>query len=149
MAAATDQLEVSFPRGRPVGCSIAQPGGVVSVTRVPCFSATGEGQAWAEVLWEPTQGTLHCQALCFRWFHKGRKEWLLLSKDGTVHFVRTSRTGKTVKAGPCGHWHCIQQPATDFGMARSDPPVQWLKLRNFSCTGRGTIPVHNLSFIPE
>ena len=35
------------------------------------------------------------------------------------------------------------------GMARSDPPVQWLKLRNFSCTGCGAIPVHNLSFIPE
>ena len=43
----------------------------------------------------------------------------------------------------------MEQPATDFGMARSDPPVQWLKLRNFSCTGCGTIPVHNLSFIPE
>ena len=39
--------------------------------------------------------------------------------------------------------------ATDFGMARSDPPVQWLKLLNCSCTGCGTIPVHNLSFIPE
>ena len=134
MAAATDQLEVSFPRARPnsVGCSIAQPGGVPSVTRVPFFSATGEEQAWTEVLWEPTQGTLHHQALCFRWFHKGRKEWLLLCEDGT-----------------CGHWRCMEQPATDLGMTRSDPPVQWLKLRNFSCTGCGTIPVHNLSCFPE
>ena len=95
------------------------------------------------------QGTLHRQALWFRWFHKGRKEWLLLSEDGTVHFVRTSGTGKTVRAGPCGHWRCMEQPATDFGMARSDPPVQWLKLRNFSCTGCGAVPVHNLSFVPE
>ena len=28
-------------------------------------------------------------------------------------------------------------------------PVQWLKLRNFSCTSCGTIPVHNLLFAPE
>ena len=96
----------------------------------------------------PTQGTLYHQPLCFRWFHKGRKEWLLLSEDGAVHFVRISRTGKVVRAGPCGHWHCMEQPATDLGMASSDPPVQWLQLRGFSCTGCGNIP-HNLSFIPE
>ena len=142
MAGATDQLEASFPRGRPnsVGCYNAQSRGVHSVTRVPCFSATGEEEAWTEVLWEPSQGTLHHKALCFRWFHKGRKEWLHVSEDGTVHFVRTSRTGRVVRAGPCGHWHCMEQPATDFGMARSDPRVQWLQLRDFSCTGLGVAP---------
>ena len=149
--AATDQLEVSFLRGRlnQTGCYRAQPGGALSVTRVRCFSATGEEEEWTEMLWEPAQGKLHHQALCFRWFHKGRKEWLLLSEDGTVHFVRISRTGRIVRAGPCGHWHCFEQPATDFGMARSDPPVQWLKLRNFSCTGCGAIPVQILLFVPE
>ena len=108
MVGTTVQMEASLQRDRPrsSAVSIVQP----SVTKVPGVSATGEEEAWAEVLWMPTQGTLYHQALCFRWFHKGRKEWLLLSEDGAIHFVRTSkkkRTGKIVRAGPCGHWHCL------------------------------------------
>ena len=125
MVGATDQLEASLQRGRPCssGGPIVQLRWAHSATKVPGISATGEEEAWTEVLRMPTHGTLYHQALCFRWFHKGCKEWLLLSEDGAVHFVRTSRTGKVVRVGPCGHWHCVEQPATNFGMARSDPPV--------------------------
>ena len=36
----------------------------------------------------------------------------------------------TLFAGPCGHWHCMELPASDFGLPSSDPPVQWLLLRD-------------------
>ena len=74
-------LEVPFPRERPnqTGGCRAQPGRASAVTRVPCFSGSGEAEEWSELLWEPAPGKLHHQALCFRWHHKGRKEWLLFS----------------------------------------------------------------------
>ena len=113
------------------------------MTRVPCFSATGEEEAWTEVLWEPSQGTLHHR------FHKGRKEWLLLSEDGTVHFVRGSKNGKG-----CSGWsvralalHGTTRHRLWYGQKR--PASSMLPTRDFSCTGCGAIPVHNLSFIPE
>ena len=39
----------------------------------------------------PSQSRTFHQALCFRWHHKGRKEWLLLSEDSSVYFVRIQK----------------------------------------------------------
>ena len=96
----------------------------------------------------PSQCRTFHQALCFRWHHKGRKEWLLLSEDSSVYFVRTSKSGKTVRAGPCGQWRCMEDPAELHGGTGGDPPVQWLRLLNFNCTGCGNIATHNLNFLP-
>ena len=96
----------------------------------------------------PSQSRTFHQALCFRWHHKGRKEWLFLSEDSSVYFVRTSKSGKTVRAGPCGQWRCMEDPAELHGGTGGDPPVQWLRLLNFNCTGCGNIPTHNLNFLP-
>ena len=53
-----------------------------------------------------------------RWYFAANQEsWCKQFSPSIAHFVRTSRTGKKVRAGPCGHWHCMEQPATDFGMA--------------------------------
>ena len=87
----------------------------------------------------PSQSRTFHQALCFRWHHKGRKEWLLLSEDSSVYFVRTSKSGKTVR---------MEDPAELHGGTGGDPPVQWLRLLNFNCTGCGNIPTHNLNFVP-
>ena len=133
MVGATDQLEASFPRGRPntVGCSNAQSRGVLSVTGFRALERLGKKKRGLRFC-----GSLPKARSTTRRF--ASDGFIKVVKDGTVHFVRNSRTGRIVRSGPCGHWHCMEQPATDFGMARSDPPVQWLKLqlyrlRRYSC----------------
>ena len=118
--AATDQLEVSFPRGRlnQTGCYRAQPGGALSVTRVPCFS--GEEEEWTDLLWEPARGK------------KG--------KNGSF-FPRMALSILSALAEPVR----LSGPVlAGIGTASNSQP-----LRNFSCTGCGTIRVHNLLFVPE
>ena len=80
---ASDQFAAPSPRAwlSATGSGHAQSV-VLSATNVPYYNAYGVEESWTEVVWQPHQGLLHHQALCFRWFHDGRKEWLSLSEDG-------------------------------------------------------------------
>ena len=126
MVGSTEQMEASLQRDRPSssGGPIVQPRWTHSVTKVPCVTRLGKKK----------RGLRSCGCLPKASFTASR-----FASDG---FTKVS--GR-VRAGTGIAWSSLPQT----GMARSDPPVQWLKVRNFSCTGCGAIPVQNLSFIPE
>ena len=111
-----------FPYASPLtaGCGVSP----ALEDQVRCSSSLANPErTWAHrANCGPSQCRTFHQALCFRWHHKGRKEWLLLSEDSSVYFVRTSKSGKQSEPDPVGNGDAWKTQQSSTGEREATRP---------------------------